>query len=324
MEIITGGIEEQVLLSPLDEHEKQELIAVFRGEKTPSITSDVIAKHVLSPDVYPERLDYILQRVMNDKELEVAHSASNEGQLQNLYSKKVITDIPAWLKDHRLSDLEIQVAAQEYIFGRTEIYASNMLMIQYSVWKGHHKGEISYSNIDGVIIVVLMKNSPKVFSEFESKRYIHRITRAYADSGMEFDVLRKMAFVQLDKALDEFINDTYEDDEDLELLQFLAMMADPNNVKVRQSVINNKMLKDICDEALEFSRDKEVQAMLLAEKMAVADWNSNRTAGREELNALYVWLHEQKRDDDLFKALNDATFRQTLFDEYDRHHVSKP
>ncbi len=169
MEIITGGIEEQVLLSPLDEHEKQELIAVFRGEKTPSITSDVIAKHVLSPDVYPERLDYILQRVMSDKE-----------------------------------------------------------------------------------------------------------------------------------------------------------MADPNNVKVRQSVINNKMLKDICDEALEFSRDKEVQAMLLAEKMAVADWNSNRTAGREELNALYVWLHEQKRDDDLFKALNDATFRQTLFDEYDRHHVSKP
>ncbi len=63
--------------------------------------------------------------------------------------------------------------------------------------------------------------------------------------------------------------------------------------------------------------------MLLAEKMAVADWNANRTAGREEMNAVYAWLHEQDRDNDIFSALADANLRQELFDEYKEHNSGK-
>ena len=136
--------------------------------------------------------------------------------------------------------------------------------------------------VNGVIIVALLLKSPKVFKDIETKRYIHRITKAQADTGIEFRLLRQMAFVQLDKAFVQFLNDTYEPDEDVELLKMLAMIAGVNNNKVQQAIQGEKMLEDMCEEASVFSKKKEVQAMMLAEKMAIADWNSNRTAGRNE------------------------------------------
>lgn len=312
---ITESIAE-ISASSLPLEDKEELIGIAKGERIPSLTSDVIVKKILSPEEHPDRLDYILQRVMQDADIKTMHSAANEGQFQNRYSKKVISDIPVWLKDHRLADLEIQVAAQDYIFNRTDIYSSNMLMIQYSAEKGQSKKDLDYSNVNGAIIVVLMKKSPKIFRDFNSKRYIHRIKRAYADSGMIFEMLRQIVFVQLDKALAEFVNDTFKEDEDYELLKLLATFADPNNEKVKETVSSELMLKEICDEAFAFSQSKEVQAMLLAEKMAIADWDANRTAGREEMNSFYAWLHDQHRDDDIFKALSDATYRCSLFNEY--------
>ena len=53
-----------------------------------------------------------------------------------------------------------------------------MLLLQYSAEAGQAKGDITYENVNGVIIIVLMKNSPKVFREYDSKRYIHRFTEA--------------------------------------------------------------------------------------------------------------------------------------------------
>ncbi len=276
------SIEEQVRSSILSDDDKSDLLAVFRGEKIPSLTSDVVAKHILSPDAHPERMEYILQGVMKDADIKVSSSASNESTLQNIHSKKIISDIPAWLTNHRLTDLEIQVAAQDYIFNRADIYASQMLLLQYSVEEGQTKSELNYANVKDVTIVVLMRKSPRVFREFDSKRYIHRITKAHADSGIEFDVLRKMAFVQLDKAFSQFIDESYEKDENYELLVMLSMLADPNNEKVQNAIKGNKMLEDMCNEASVFSQDKEVQAMMLAEELALADWNANSTARLNE------------------------------------------
>lgn len=95
-------------------------------------------------------------------------------------------------------------------------------MVQYSSSDGQSKSELGYSNVNGVIIIVLMVKSPKVFKEFKSNRYIHRITKATADSGMEFPMLRQIAFVQLDKALELFLSGKYNEDEDTELLKMLA------------------------------------------------------------------------------------------------------
>ncbi len=330
----------QVLESPLPDARKQVLSSIFRGEKLANICRDVVAKHVFSPDLHPERMDYILQHVMKQPEINVSGSASNEAYLQNIYSKKTITDIPAWLKDHRMADLAFQISSQEFIFTRADIYASNMLLLQYSAEAGQPKSEITYENINGVIIIVLMKNSPKVFRDYNSMRYIHRFTQAHADSGLTLPMLKQMVFIQLDKALEMYISQDYNEDEDIELLELLALIADINNEKIVKKSENNKFLSCIREDVFRFTQSKEVQQMILAEDLAIMDWNSSLsyakreaaaegraegiTAGRmegqaeskDEIRNLNKWLFSEGRADDIRRYTDDPSYLDELLAEY--------
>ncbi len=174
---------------------------------------------------------------MRDPTIKTNESAGNEPPVEFDGSKKVISDLSSWLTDGRYADLEIQQLAEEFSFDRFEIYSSRMLILQYSAKERQPKGDITYTNYKGVIIVVLMRDSPDFLKNSKSNRYIHRITKAVTDSGIELESRRKIAFVQLDKALEQFLNETYNRDEDYELLVELAMLKDPNNDKVKQAVM---------------------------------------------------------------------------------------
>lgn len=330
----------QVHESALPEERKQMLSSVFSGEQLASICYDVVAKHVFSPDLHPERMDFILQHAMNQPGINVNCSAANEAYLQNIYSKKTITDIPAWLKDHRLADLAVQVSPQEFIFDRADIYASNMLLLQYSAEANQPKGTIDYENVNGVIIIVLMKESPKVFKNHTSCRYIHRFIKTKADSGLEFPMLKQMVFVQLDKALELYLTQNYNEDEDLSLLELFALIADINNEKIVQESLHNRLLSDIREDVFRFTRSKEVQQMILAEDLAIMDWNSSINSARKEAAAegraegkaegksegiiegqaeiinLCKWLFSQNRDEDVKKVTSDPEYLRMLLGEY--------
>ena len=330
------SIHEQLLKSPLPEIRKEKLAQIFSGENLPSLCYDVVAKHVFSPDLHPERMDFILRHTMKEPGISVDKSAANEIYLQNFHSKKTITDIPAWLKDDRLADLAIQKEAQEFILDRADIYASNMLLLQYSAESGQPKGEIDYKNVNGSIIIVLMQKSPVAFRNFKSKRYIHRITTAHADSGIELSMRKQLAFVQLDKALELYITHGYNEDEDVELLELFALIADINNETVIRESSNNDLLSDIREDVIRFTRSKEVQQMILAEDLAIMDWNSNmRLAkengieqgieqgiekGQDKIIELNKWLFAQNRDADVRKATEDPEFLKSLLQEYSEEH----
>ena len=189
-----------------------------------------------------------------------------------------------------------------------------------------------------------MVKSPKVFREFKSDRYIHRVKKIVTDTGMEFPALKQMAFVQLDKALELFLSDSYNKDEDIGLLKLLAMIADINNDKVKEMTLGDEMYDDIRKEVDAFSKDKEVQAMLLEEEMARADWVTGINAARREGHAegraegraeghaeghaegraeehvevqnVYAWLTGQKRIDDISKAATDEKYYLKMLAEY--------
>ena len=83
------SIQQQLLEAPLPEENKARLSSIFRGETLPSICYDVIAKHVFSPDLHPERMDFILQHTMNDPSIKVDRSAANELFLQNTVQQMI-------------------------------------------------------------------------------------------------------------------------------------------------------------------------------------------------------------------------------------------
>lgn len=315
--------------SRLPESQKEKLEAIVRGERLADLWRDLIAKHVFSPDLHPERMEFILQHTMGDPDMQVVSSATNEPALKNIYSKKTIFDIPAWLNDRKLADLEIQMEPQEYIFNRTDIYSSNMLLLQYSVEPGQPKDERDYENVQDSIIIVLMVKSPNIFKDYRSDRYIHRFIKARADTGLEVRKLKQMAFVQLDKALEMYISGEYNEDEDVDLLKLFAMMADINNKKIIEEAAGNSFLGDIRSDVYQFTRSPEVQHMLTIQDLDMLDYNTNihiarregREEGREEgeakIVALNKWLYSQGRDADVRKGTEDPAYLKSLLEEYD-------
>lgn len=280
---------ENQLLGMLKEQDRNEIAEVLAGRKLPSLLSDTIAKRVFSAESHRERLAYLLKNVVQDDSIEIEGSYANEGFMQSKDSKKIIFDEPAKLKDGRHSNTEFQILSQDFIFKRAELYASDMLMLSYSVKEGQKKSEISYSNTPGVLLVVLMKNSPREFKKFNetSERYIHRFTKRTADSGLSFNSMMTIVFVQLDECLKQFReNRNGEHDNNgnsLDELQvLLSLVADINDEKVLESAKDNKFMKAIIAEVKELSENKEVRAMLLAEKYAQADINAVKSYERNE------------------------------------------
>ena len=126
----------------------------------------------------------MLRELTGDDGIVVNDAFKNEGYIQSEFSKKVIFDIPVRLLDGRISDLEVQAAPQEFIFRRAEIYSSELLMMQYSVEEGQQKSELDYRNVCGTVVIVLMKESPELFQNCSSERYIHRFQEQRADSAL--------------------------------------------------------------------------------------------------------------------------------------------
>lgn len=283
MGIITNNdIIDKIMSSQLSEAVKNDLASVCKGESLPQLTSDTVAKKMFSPDVHRERYEYLMRRIMKDTDIAVKSSSANELFFTSVDAKKIITDIPAWLKDGRLADLEVQVAAQSFIDTRVDIYSSAMLMVQYGVDKNQSRSNIDYNNLKDVIVVVLMRHSPSIFKQYSPNKYIHRFTSMKADTGLRLNTSRKIAYVELDKALDVFRGGTYNEDEDKELLLWLATIADVNDPLVSEKAVQDKSLIELRDELCRFAQDKEVQAMLLADQFAQADFNTAINTIRQE------------------------------------------
>ena len=278
---------ERMDMGSLPEDVQQNLRDIFDGKILPPLYSDVIAKNIFNADVHPERLNYLLRSIAKDDTIDVKSSAANEAFRPSMHAKGIVTDIPSWLRDKRLSDLEIQKVRQDFIFTRIELYASEMLLLQYSVEEGQKKSELHYRNVKSVLIIVLMVESPEAFQKYDavSENYIHRFTEMRADSGLSYPMKAKIIYVQLDKCLKQFRegkNAESADGKPDQLQRWLAMIADVNDEKVRSAAKDDETLRKIQKEMSDMAQDKEVRNMILQEKYDRMDWISYGTDQREE------------------------------------------
>ena len=307
--------------------------AIASGDAIPPLYIDVIAKTVFSADVHPDRLNFLMRGIALDDTIDVRSSAANEGFRKSIHSKGLVTDIPAWLRDGTLGDVEVQKVAQEFIFTRLEMYSSDMLLLQYSVEAGQAKKEVDYGNVNEVLVIVLMVESPKPFKEHDEicEKYIHRFLRNVSDTGLSYPTKRKMIYVQLDKCLEQYKkgeNAEAEDNRPDRLQLLLAMIADTNNPNVVDDAKKDVMMDAIRKEAFNMSQDKKVQGMLSQELYERMSWNSHFKAGVEQglnqgLNqgeqmhsALTSALLDSGRVEDLKRSTCDVEFRKQLYNEF--------
>ena len=324
------------IFDQLSSHDQQVLQRIFDGTDLPPLYSDTIAKRVFDADVHPDRLNFLLQNIARDNTIDVRSSASNEAWRQSAYSKGMVSDIPSWLRDGRLSDLEIQSAAQNFIFTRVELYASSMLLLQYSVPKGQTKSSLSYKSVKEVLLVVLMVKSPKAFRDHDQKcdKYIHRFTTMTSDTSLSYPSRAKMIYVQLDKCLAQFkkgFNAEAEDSHPDRLQKWLAMIADVNDAVIAESTADDETLTRIRTEIRNMAQDKEVQNMLTQELFERMDWESygeereeeglkqgraeGMAKGENKLADLFKKLLSAGRVEDAKRASCDPIYRKRLYKE---------
>ncbi len=303
----------KLLSKGLKEKDADEFLAIIKGERLPSLSSDVIAKKIFDPVEHPERLEYLLRITSKENDIEVDGPSKMEGYVEFINSKKLIHDIPALLKDGRESDTEFQVKAQEYIFTRAELYAADMLLIQYSAEKSR-KSDVGYRNAKGALIVVLMSESPSEFRNFDktSQRYIHRFSKITADSGMSHEMLAKTVYVQLDKAYRQF-KAGVDGEEDSRAQILLSAMKDINDPDVTEKMSNDKEFSEILKEVKVLAKDKEVQIMLLAEKYAAMDLISYGEQERTEGGNLMLYDLVADGDLSVAKAAKKAGVSEEQF-----------
>ncbi|WP_022754722.1 hypothetical protein [Butyrivibrio fibrisolvens] len=289
---------QDIMLRQLPEESRRDYEAIVRGEKLPSFMSDIVAKKLFDADEHKDRLQYLFREVSGDDTIVIDSSFRNEGYIQSALSKKVIFDMTSRFHDGRSGVAEFQVAPLEFTFERIEIYGSNLLMLQYSVNPSEKKSELSYDTVKGVLLLYLMKVSPKKFKDFETDHYIHRFKEYTADSGLTYLPLVQKVFVQLDKCLEQFLEG--EDGENNQQLQLLlSLLADSDNSNILDAAQKCTMLKDMIEEARMFVQRKEVQMNLLEEKFYEADLNAAKAYVRKE-------AREEGREEERSKNLQTA------------------
>ena len=129
--------------------------------------------------------------------------------------------------------------------------------------------------------MIFMRHSSKPFKEEKTDRYIHRFNKEVSDSGIEYKPLRQVVYVELDKCLKQFLRGKDgENDEELQLL--LSAMADINAKEVKERIQGSPFMMEIAGEVKQLAQSKEVQAMLLAEKYAIADTNAALSYAKNE------------------------------------------
>jgi len=271
----------------LGAQDRHDILGIITGLSLPPLHSDIIAKAVFNADTHPDRLNFLMRSIAKDSTIEVRSSASNEALHTSMHSKAAISDIPSWLRDARVADVEIQKARQDFIFTRAEIYAADMLILQYSVRPDQAKKELGYKDVKGALLIILMVESPEAFKDFdkESDRYIHRFERMTADTGLSYDSKVKTIYVQLDKCLRQLkagVNAEAEDNKPDRLQRWLAAIADVNDTLIRDAAETDDDLRAIRSEIYDMAQDKEVRTMLIQERLDRMDWVTNRNEGREE------------------------------------------
>jgi hypothetical protein len=321
----------EILFDHLSEEDKIDYREIVSGNRTPSLMSDIIAKKIFDIKEHKERLEFLFREITGDEDIVFEGPAENEGYVISVDSKKMIFDKTGKTKDKRLAAIEFQISAQEFYLKRGEIYGSDLLLIQYSVSNGEKKKSLDYDSVNGVILVFLLKNSPKELKNHETDRYIHRFNKHVADSGLTYTPLVQIVYVQLDKCFEQF-KQGVDGENNPKLQLMLSMLMDSNDELVVSKAREEKMFAEMLDEANKMVESREVQTMLLAEKYADADLNAvksyernegrnegrdeGRDEGEDKLGKLIVQLVSLERYDDVKKASVDKNARKKFYNEF--------
>ena len=256
---------------------KEEMEAIEQGEQLPELCSDISFKHIFNPDIHKERFNKFVRLFWPDIP-DVTGSTGTEIAKSSVYSKKTILDVIGRLYNNGIASLEMQKTAQEFISTRVEVYASDLLVLQYSVNANEKKSDMDFTKVPDTYMLIIMKESPSMFAE--NPAILHR-KKIITDTGIELSSPVKVVYIEADKCYNFFkVNGRYPAGLE-EIGPWMSAISDVNAVRDRDA-LQNPDIRDICDELKQFGQSKEVLASMFKEKYAEAIRNTELKLAEEK------------------------------------------
>ena len=211
--------------SMLSAEQKQPLLDFFMGKSSLLITYDSFFKEILSPEKHPERMESFLSAVM-DEPVTIKEVLVREGQALAEDSSLVIMDLLVEIGNQRIVNLEMQKIGMYFPGERSEVYAADLIMRQYTRIKNLRGKEFQYSDMAPVYIIVMMDKSAKEFlKEKVRDHYIHHRQVGY-DSGVELKSLENIVYISLDTFREKLHNKGIQSRRDAWLTFFSSTRAE--------------------------------------------------------------------------------------------------
>ncbi len=271
--------EELMQCVPVDVQE--EFRQIEEGKRLPNLSSDIVFKKVFNPDLHKERVEKLLTLIFREK-LIVSSSLNQQIPKATIFAKDTVHDMVAKLTSGAVANLEMQAIAQEFIVERMDIYASDMILLQYAINEGEKKKDFLYTDVKPSYLVVFMKKSPMIFKD--SSEFIH-FKKSVTDTGIELNQLALIVYIELDKCL-KYIKKQGYHTENKELYKWLVMLADVNDKEVNQLIVEDPEKAKIIEELNEMSKSKEELIEVLSEKYAEATRSSELVYAKREAEKL--------------------------------------
>ena len=264
-----------VRFEDLPRYLQEEYRAMEAGELLPSLTRDIPFKTIYDPDIHKERLTTLFQLIFRE-DATVVSSLKGENNKASILCKRTVLDVIARLSNEGVVDVEMQALLQEFIVHRMNIYASDMVMLQYSVSKNEKKTEFSYMDIPHAYLVVLMKESPEVFKENEA--FIH-VKEERTDTGIQLPTLHTIVYIELDKCM-KYVQAHGYPEETKELCEWLILIADTNSEEAKKVIDRDGEKQKVIQELKIMSQDREVLLSMFKEKYEEVNRNSELKEAR--------------------------------------------
>ena len=178
-----------------EQEHQEKLLALLMGKRGLIITYDTFFKHIMNPDLHPERLEAFLSALLSQK-VRIRQVLPQSGNKLSEAGSLVIMDLLVELADGTVINVEIQKIGYYFSGERSCCYESDLIMRQYNRVKSERGKRFSFRDLKPVIMIVIMEHSAKPFLA-ASPNYIHRQQFTY-DSGAKITSLFKTIYVSLD------------------------------------------------------------------------------------------------------------------------------
>ena len=246
---------------------KEEFLAFCEGVRGVKITYDPFFKKIFSPKEHPERLEAFLECIL-EQPVKIVEVLSREGMQLIEKGSFVVMDIIVSLQNGSLVNVEMQKVGYKFPAERSECYASDMTMRQYSLAKNEKGKNFKFHDIKPVILIVIMESSPK--EEFgKTNAYVHKRMVSY-DTGIELPSLHNIRYI----TLDIFKENVHNISTDMEA--WLRFLSTDKPEEILELVRYKPIFAEMYHDMAEFRREVKEVMWMYSEALKIMDLNTER------------------------------------------------